>query len=292
MTRMLAAAVCVGLVSAPALAQTPAPEAPPPTSAAAAASTPLRDRFQVDLGYYRINSDSVLYLTNGSGVRSEVNFEKDLGLSPSANTFWVDTTWRLGTRHQLKLDFTKFTREFQSKVLSRTFIWNEKTFGAGLSASSTIGSTVTAFYYRYALVKHDRFEIGPAVGIGYLKFKAGITATGTVVVSGSASQSVTLDESGSKGTITGDLGAYFNVWAHRNVAVRGDFLYMKVKPGQSVAAITDSRIAVDVYPWTRVGFGAQYKYNKYSYDLDIRKAGLGGHVTYSGGQVYLSFLFP
>jgi hypothetical protein len=81
------------------------------------------------------------------------------------------------------------------------------------------------------------------------------------------------------------------VWASKSVSVRGDFLYIIVKPGESEASVTDGRVAVDVYPWKNVGFGAQYKYNKFYYKRDIKEAGLGGDLTFQGVQLYASFLF-
>jgi imidazolonepropionase-like amidohydrolase len=49
-------------------------------------------------------------------------------------------------------------------------------------------------------------------------------------------------------------------------------------------------IAVDFHPWTHVGLGAQYKFNRFSYAQGIRSAALGGHLTYQGVQFYASFL--
>jgi len=302
MRRALAIALRLALIPLPALAQTPASEPAPAGTAtanavrtvaaaqtAAASSSGLPDRFQIDTGYFRLNSNTVLWLNTGSGAQSEVSFENDLGVKPGINTFWVDTTWRLGRRHQVKLSVTKVTRE-NSKTLARTFTWNDKTYAAGLSATSNLSTTITSGYYRYALFRNDRFEAGPALGIGYLKFSAGVKATGTITLPGSGTQTASLDESGSTGSITGDIGAYFAAWPGKRVALRGDFLYIKISPGHTTSSVTDGRVALDVYPWTNVGFGVQYKYNKYSYQAAINEAGLGGRLTYRGAQVYVSFL--
>jgi len=50
-------------------------------------------------------------------------------------------------------------------------------------------------------------------------------------------------------------------------------------------------VAVDYYFSKNVGVGAQYKYNKYSYDRGILVAKLGGELTFDGGQVFLTFRF-
>jgi hypothetical protein len=73
--------------------------------------------------------------------------------------------------------------------------------------------------------------------------------------------------------------------------IRGDFLYIKVKPENSDASVTDWRVAADWYFSRSVGLGAQYKYNKYTYDRGILVSQLGGELTFDGFQVFLSFRF-
>ncbi len=94
-----------------------------------------------------------------------------------------------------------------------------------------------------------------------------------------------------RGSITGDVGGYAVAWPHRRVALRGDFLYIRVKPGESDASVTDWRVAADFYPFRHAGIGAQYKYYKYRYDRGLLSSKLGGEITFKGAQVYLSFLF-
>jgi hypothetical protein len=290
MRKLLTTVLILGLTALPVLAQTPALAPGGAAAATPASSGHLPDRFQIDTGFFRVKSSTTLWLNTGSGVQSEVNFENDLGLKPNTNTFWVDTAWRLGRRHQLKVAFTSFTRE-NSTTLARTFTWNDKTYAAGLSATASLTSRITSGYYRFALIKKDRFELGPAIGVGYLSFTPRIQATGTYIPPGGVAQTANLDVQATKGSITGDIGVYFDAWMSRNVALRGDYLYIKISPGSTTASITDYRLALDVYPWANVGFGAQYKYNKYSFSADVLKSALGGHLTYSGAQVYLSFLF-
>jgi hypothetical protein len=245
----------------------------------------LSDRFQIDTGYFRLNADTVLRYNapRGSG---DVSFEDDLGLSKSVNTFWVDATWRVGRRHQLKLAYTSITRDRRNHTLGRDFIWGGQTYNAGLSATTSSGSDILGGYYRFAAYRNDRFEIGPTVGFGYLWLNAGIRATGTI---GGVSRS--LDQSATTGSITGAVGGYTNGWVTKRLVARADFLYIKVNPGNTESSVTDWRVGADYYVFRNAGLGVQYKYNKYSYDRGILVNKLGGQVTYQGGQVFLSFLF-
>ncbi len=163
-------------------------------------------------------------------------------------------------------------------------------YSAGLSTSADSSSDILGGYYRFAIVRDARFEIGPAVGIGYLWLTARIRATGTVSGPGGA-ESRTLDTSASTGSITGAVGGYASGWLTKRLLVSGDFLYIKVKPGNSEASVTDWRLGADYYFLRNAGLGVQYKYDRYRYDRGILVTELGGQVTYEGLQVFASFLF-
>jgi hypothetical protein len=250
----------------------------------------LPDRFQIDTGYFRIDADTTLRY-NGPDGGSNVNFEQDLGVNPHVNTFWLDATWRVGRRHQLKVGYTRFNRERPDHMLTRNFQWGDQVYNAGLSADATTGSDILGGYYRFALFRNNRFEIGPTVGFGWLWLRAGIDATATVTGPGGTPVSQNLDRGTSTGSVTGAVGGYAAAWPASRLALRGDYLYIKVSPGNTTASITDWRAGADVYVFRNAGMGAQYKYYKYSYDRGIVSTKLGGDVTYKGFQVFLSFLF-
>jgi predicted porin len=275
--------VCTGVVAACLL-----------SSSAFAQSTAgwndLPDRFQFDTGYFRLDASTTLRYNGAQGNTGDVNFEQDLGLPERVNTFWLDGSWRVGRRHQLKLASTRLSREHQDYTLTRDFVWGGQTYSAGLSATSTNSASILGGYYRFAIVRNERFEIGPTLGVGYLWLSAGIRATGTVSGPG-GSQSQTLDQQASTGSITGALGGYASGWLTKRLVLRGDYLYIKVKPENSEASVTDWRLAADYYFTPHIGVGVQYKYNRYSYDRGILVSELGGEIKLKGGQIFASFLF-
>jgi predicted porin len=241
----------------------------------------LPDRFQIDTGYFHLTADTRLRYNGG-----DIDLEKDLGIDSKVDTFWVDGTWRLGRRHQIKLAYTQLNRDRASYEITRDFTWGGETYTAGLSASTTSGADILGGYYRFAVFRNDRFEIGPTVGVGYLWLKAGVKATGTI-----AGVSRTLDESASTGSITGAVGGYADGWLSKRLVTHADFLYIKVTPGNSDASVTDWRVGADYYFLRNVGLGVQYKYNKYTYNRGILSEKLGGEISFKGFQVFLSFLF-
>jgi hypothetical protein len=279
MRSVIGPVLAAGLLASPAFAQS-----------SAGAWRELPDRFQIDTGYFRLDANTVLRYNGPSGGSGDVDFEQDLGLPETVNTFWVDGTWRVGRRHQLKLAFTRLSRNRGNFELQRDFTWGGETYKAGLSATSTAGSEILGGYYRFAIVRNDRFEIGPTIGVGYLWLDARIQATGTV--SGpDGSESRSLDRSATTGSVTGAVGGYAEGWLTKRLVVRGDYLYIKVKPENSEASVTDWRLAADYYFFRNAGLGVQYKYNRYRYDRGILVSELGGELTFKGFQVFLSFLF-
>jgi hypothetical protein len=249
----------------------------------------LPDRFQIDTGYFRMNADTVLRFNGGPGA-NDIDFEQDLALDEKVDTFWLDGTWRVGRRHQLKLSFTRLQRDRDGHTLQRDFVWGGQTFNAGLTANSTAGVDVLGGYYRFAVYRNDRFEIGPTVGIGYLWVTAGIDATGTFTGPGGSPVTRDLDVSATKGQVTGAVG-YVTAWPAKRLVLRSDFLYIKVNPERSEASVTDWRVGGNFYFISNVGVGVQYKYNEYRYDRDVVSSELGGQVKIEGFQAFLTFLF-
>jgi hypothetical protein len=181
------------------------------------------------------------------------------------------------------LNYTRSSRQGDGRTLTRDVAWGDQVFTAGLTVESESSADITAGYYRFAIVRNDRSAIGPALGLGYLSLEATIRATG--LVGGTRSRT------GQMGSVTGDVGGYFEGWLGRRVVVRGDLLYIIIKPENSEASVTDGRLGVYWYPWRNVGLGAQYKYYKYRYERAALSTSLGGNLTYQGAQGYLSFVF-
>ena len=279
MKAFLGAALAAGLVVSPAFAQSPS-----------GTWNGLPDRFQIDTGYFHVLPETQLRYNPARCGGGDIDLEKDLGLQSKADTFWIDGSWRAGRRHLLKLSFTRLSRDVADVTLDRNLDWGGEVYNAGLRATSTTSTDILGGYYRFALVRNERFEIGPTVGIGYLWLSAGIKATGTVTGPG-GSVSRALDKSASTGSITGAVGGHANAWLLPRLVVRGDFLYIKVSPGNTEASVTDWRLGTDYYFFRNAGLGVQYKYDQYSYDRGIISSKLGGQITYKGFQVFASFLF-
>lgn len=239
------------------------------------------DTFRLEIGGFRIGSDTQLDLNHQT-----VDFESDLDLEDTANRGFVELFWRPGRRHLLSASYQRFNRDGPGRTLERDITWGGEVYPAGFTARGTTGSDYISGAYRFAVYRNDRFEIGPAIGIGFLKVEASIEATGTV---GGASR--TISRAASYDTPTGNFGAYFQAWLAPRVMLRGDFRYIIVKPEDSEASIVDGRAGLVWHPWPKVGIGLQYVYTKFRYDRGVLSSSLGGSLRYSGGQLVAAFAF-
>jgi hypothetical protein len=281
--------VCFALLlaaSASAQTTTTEAEAPEPAPEIAAAWNGLPDRFQVDAGYFRIDANTALTYDSPQSGEGVVDLEDDTGLPEKVSTFWVEGRWRVGRRHQLLLGVTNIARERTAVSLERDFVWGGEDYTAGMEADVTGDSTVLGGYYRFALLRKDRYEIGPTLGFGYLWVDTRIRATGTV-----DGVSRSLDEGAETGAPTGAIGAYGEVWPAKRLVLRGDFLYIKVGTDNKDDSVKDWRLVGNYYFTKHVGVGLQYKYVRYARDLHARSTDLGGELRFKGFQVFGTFLF-
>ena len=170
-------------------------------------------------------------------------------------------------------------------TLQRDFTWVGHYY-AGMSATTTSSSAIVGGYYRFAAFGNDHFEIGPTIGIGYLKLDARIEAAGTLD-GPSGPESQTRDESASSHQPHRSRG-----WLRRGLSGSA---------GSSCAATTctsrrrrgtrtlgsSTGAWADYFFVRNAGLAVQYKFNRYSYDPGTEANKLSGQVTFQGVQVFV-----
>jgi hypothetical protein len=248
------------------------------------------DRFRLEAGGFVIGADSKFTLSKGGVPGTDVDFETDLDLPDRATRASLELFWRAGRRHLLSVGWNRLNRTGDGTTLSRDITWGDTVITAGATAKGTVNSQYVSAAYRFAAYRNDRFEIGPAIGLGYLEIKAGIQ--GEISASGSGgSRSESFDLSKSRGQPTANLGAYLQAWPANRLLLRGDMRYIIVKPGNSEASITEGRASLVYHIWPKIGLGLQYTYTKFRYDQGLLSTNLSGSYRYSGGQLLLSGAF-
>jgi hypothetical protein len=249
----------------------------------AQSSGDVPDRFRIELGGFRVGSNTNLRLNNGTGGGTDIAFESELDLPKTSTSFYAEGYWRLARRHQVSLGWFHTSREGPGKALSRDIVWGDHVFTVGSQVKAAGASDYFSGAYRFAAYRSDQFEIGPSIGIGHLSLDASISAVGGA---GPA-----FEGSASKGQVTGDIGAYLYWWPVRRLLVRGEGRYIIVQPGNSEAAIAEGRGAVMYHPWRQVGAGVQYAYTQFRYDRGILDTTIGGTIRYRGFQFLVAAAF-
>jgi hypothetical protein len=263
--------------------------AAPAAAQPAARASDVPDRFRIEAGGFRIGSDTSLTFNTSGGSRPPVSFEA-LNVPENVTRFYIEGFWRLGRRHQVSLSWYDNRRDGDPKTVERDFAWGDRDVKVGTTVSARVSSSYFSGVYRFAVYKNDRFEIGPAVGIGYLSLEAGLAGDASIDHAGGTSSSP-FDISRDLNQPTGDLGGYLYWWPIRRLLVRSEARYILVKPENAEASVTDGRAAALYHPWRNIGVGLQYTYTKFRYDRDIVSTELGGRLRYSGGQLVLSGAF-
>lgn len=255
----------------------------------AASYSDVPDRFRVEVGGFRIGSDTELTFNTSGGPNAPVRFES-LDLPENTTRGYIEGFWRPWRRHQFSLSFYRNNREGDPTVVERDIVWGDRVITTGATVTARAHSDYLSGAYRFAAYKNDRFEIGPSVGIGRLSLEAGIRGQGGAAGQ-AANASVPFDISRTLSQPTGDLGGYLYWWPIPRLLIRGDMRYILVKPENSEASVTDGRAAAIYHPWRNFGVGLQYTYTKFRYERDILSRDLGGHLRYSGGQLVVSGAF-
>jgi len=256
-----------------------------PARAQSANATDVPDRFQFEAGGFNMFVSTNMVFNSLTLGGTTVNFEKDLNLPDTAQRGFVEGYWRLARRHQLSISYSRLNRTGSGVSLSHDINWGGNVFPAGATAMGTLDSSFFSGTYRFAVYRNSSFEVGPAVGFGYLKLTAGINATFSVGGPQGKNVSTTLNPETNETTPTGDIGGYANWWLAKRWYARGDLRYIIVKPENTTASITEGRGSVTWYPWTHFGIGGQYEYTKFRFDRTLLSASLGGNYRYDGVQL-------
>lgn len=249
-------------------------------------NTDVPQAFWVEIGGFRVSSDTNLIL-NGSRPGDDVDFERDFDIPTNTTQAYMEVFYRPWNRHQFSLNWTRVQRDGPQVILEDDIEWGDSTFPVGVQVSASNDTDFLSGAYRWSVYKNDTFEIGPALGIGYIWIDASLT--GQVAVGDEVSEVRTV--TGSATSITGDIGGFFYWWPGRRWMARGDLRYIAVGFDTGDASVTEGRASVTWYPWRQFGIGVQYSYTRLEYARDVIITELGGAIQYDGLQIMASVAF-
>jgi hypothetical protein len=153
-----------------------------------------------DFDQYKLRIDTSWYYSNPSGNihgatdTGSVDLSKDLGFG-SYSTFLGKVDWKFTRKNHLYVSLVPLDTS-HSTVLSRTFVFEGKTFNAGLTANSTLNTLAVAPGYQYDFIRRKRGHLGLQLQLDIFDTKATINASGQVS-SGEGTQQTTVSANGS-----------------------------------------------------------------------------------------------
>ena len=136
------------------------------------------------------------------GEGSNIDLEDDLGLDKTEFQGRLSIRWRPGRRHELEAGY-QFIRRHNTRSLQDTIVFADTSFPAGFRAETKFNSDNAFLTYRFAVMAKENHQLGLALGLGALFFKASIDGDGEI-----GPDSVHVKESFDQIAPIGSIGLY------------------------------------------------------------------------------------
>ena len=124
----------------------------------------LTDRFNVSLGTFVINTDTLIRVDgDATDLGTPINWEETFGKG-EANRFRADAYWRFADKHKIRaLAFGSSTN--RSVTLSQEIEFDGVTYPVNAKVDSEFGFAVYELSYEYAFLRRGTYELAASVGI-------------------------------------------------------------------------------------------------------------------------------
>ncbi len=245
----------------------------------------LTEKSFIDIGVFfpdrrlKLSADGSI-----SGIQPFVDFNKDLRLKASDETFAVDLGWRFANNWLL------FGQYFESNGHSRWTLeedieWKDVVFQADSNVAAGTGFSLTRVFLGRELDKSDRHEFGLGAGFHWIDIDAFIE--GTVIIVGGGETTARREVVDTEGPLP-NIGAWYKYSITPRWAVRGRLDWLNADVGRYDGSLTNFSIGLNYQVVEHVGIGLNY--NNFELDVKIDKTDWRGRIftSYEGLYAYLS----
>jgi len=147
----------------------------------------LNDTFRFSAGGFYAESTTTARLgTSSGGAGVDVSFEDALGLEERKWIGEFSGYWRITSRWRIDVDYFRLKRS-ASRVLAQNVSWGDQTFTVGTTVDSSLTVSDLRTGLGYSFFRRPDKELGLALGVHTLGYKASIESAGQ----GGRSESVT-----------------------------------------------------------------------------------------------------
>ena len=244
----------------------------------------LTDDFVLDVGMY-FPERSVNIRVDGAiaGINQDIDFEQQVGLSKSDETFSVDFGWRFGEKWSL------LTQYFQSSgargaVLNEDLEWNDVVFGQGTNVVAGQDFSVIRVFFGRQFSTNERHDFGLGLGFHWIEFSAFIE--GDIIVGGGPN--IFQRESVSAEAPLPNFGAWYRYSISPKWAVKSRVDWLNADIGDYSGSLTNVALGVNYQVFDNFGVGLNY--NVLDLDLRVNKSDWQGQIntSYEGIFAYIS----
>ena len=244
----------------------------------------LDQEFFVDLGMFFPDREVKLSV-NGSvlGPGDQIDFDEELGLKRSDETFSLNFGWRFGEKWELGGQYFESSGRTQS-VLTEDVEWKDVVFGAGTGVAVGQEFSVIRVFFARRFESSDENEFGIGAGLHWLELSAFIE--GNVIINDG--ENIFRRESVSAAAPLPNIGVWFMHSFSPKWAFKSRLDWMSANVGEYNGTLINAAVGVNYQMFEHFGLGLNY--NIFNLDIGVRKSGWKGsfETIYDGPYAYVS----
>jgi hypothetical protein len=242
------------------------------------------DRFKISAGLFAATTTTDIKLGGNAGsIGSDIDFEKDLGLTRDVQTFLGNFQWRISRRWRFDFSYYKLNRS-SNFTLQDSFIFGDHTYNINVNVNSYFNNAIYRVSCGYAILAKPTAELGLLIGAHTLQ-----TSMGVGISAGGAG--VAYSDNFNFTAPLPDLGIWGGWALSKRWALNGEFNYLTVAAGDIKGEIVGYNASLS-YKATK-HFDLALGYTGFEFTIDAKSNNQSGHIGwgYHGPSISADFRF-
>jgi hypothetical protein len=245
----------------------------------------LSAKFFIDMGVYFPEREMSIRVDGSiSGIASYVDFQQELGVRKSDETFALNAGWRFGKKWQLGLQYFEFS-DSKTAALTEDIEWGDVVFQQGSSVSVGHDFELLRVFFARRFESNDHHEFGVGAGVHWIELGAFIEGNAIIAGGGNAFRS----ESVGITAPLPNIGGWYTYSISPDWALKARLDWLSVSIGEYDGTLINASFGVNYQAFKYAGIGLSY--NIFSLDAGINKPSWRGaaDIDYEGLYAFLSF---
>ena len=244
----------------------------------------LTEKFFLDLGVFFPDRKFRLRVNGSSPAEDrDIDFEDELNLRKSDETFDLEFGWRFGKKWSL------LTQYFESSGATRAVLeedveWEDVIFEQGSNVSAGQDFSLFRVFFGRDFATSERHDAG--IGLGFHWLEIGAFIEGTAIITGGGTSFTR--ESVRVAAPLPNIGAWYRYSWSPKWAMRARYDWFSASVGEYDGTMTNASIGLNYQMFENFGIGMNY--NDFNLDVGINKSDWNGSLrtSYEGLFVYVS----